>query len=99
MKLIGKSILELTFKIISLNRIIVLRKINEGWKTYFGIKNNCKAIDFWFWEKWKVIFHTFAICILEFIISKLKVVHFRVILLEVGLPSSESMTIVFNGRT
>ena len=26
------------------------KRINGRWKTYFGIENNCKSIDFWLWD-------------------------------------------------
>jgi hypothetical protein len=25
--------------------------INGGWKTYYGLENNCKAVDLWIWDK------------------------------------------------
>jgi len=33
--------------------------VNGGWKTYFGLENNCKSMDLWLWNKNKLLFETF----------------------------------------
>jgi hypothetical protein len=30
---------------------IVKKRINGGWKAYYGIQNNCKSMDLWIWDK------------------------------------------------
>ena len=32
------------------------KRINGGWKTYFGLENNCKAAKLVMWDKKKVLF-------------------------------------------
>ena len=32
--------------------------INEGWKAYFGLENNCKATNLVMWDKKKLFFET-----------------------------------------
>ena len=34
------------------------KRINGGWKAYFGIKNNCKAANLVTWDKKKLLFET-----------------------------------------
>jgi hypothetical protein len=34
------------------------KRINEGWKAYFGFENNFKVAEFLFWKKRKVLFDT-----------------------------------------
>ena len=36
----------------------IKKRINEGWKAYFGIENNCKAANLVMWDKNKPIFET-----------------------------------------
>jgi hypothetical protein len=31
----------------------VEKRINGGWKAYYGLENNCKSIDLWLWDKKK----------------------------------------------
>jgi hypothetical protein len=32
------------------------KRIIGGWKTYYGIENNCKSTDLWSWDKKKLFF-------------------------------------------
>ena len=32
--------------------------INGGWKTYFGLENNCKSANLVMWDKKKFLFET-----------------------------------------
>ena len=32
--------------------------ITGGWKTYYGLENNCKSVDLWSWDKKKLLFET-----------------------------------------
>ena len=32
--------------------------INGGWKAYFGLENNCKAVNLVMWDKMKLLFET-----------------------------------------
>jgi hypothetical protein len=34
------------------------KKINGGWKDYYGIENNCKLADLWLWDKKNLLFET-----------------------------------------
>ena len=34
------------------------KRINGGWKAYFGLKNNCKATELVMWDKKKFLFET-----------------------------------------
>ena len=34
------------------------KRINGGWKAYFGLENNCKAANLVMWDKKKIIFET-----------------------------------------
>jgi hypothetical protein len=34
------------------------KRINGGWKAYYGLENNCKLADLWLWDKKKLIFET-----------------------------------------
>jgi hypothetical protein len=35
------------------------KRINGGWKAYYGLENNCKSTDLWLWDKKKKnLFHT-----------------------------------------
>ena len=34
------------------------KMINGGWKTYFGLKNNCKEANLVMWDKRKLLFET-----------------------------------------
>jgi hypothetical protein len=34
------------------------KRINGGWKTYYGLENNCKSMDLWIWDKKKLLFET-----------------------------------------
>ena len=34
------------------------KRINGGWKAYFGLKNNCKATNLVMWDKRKLLFET-----------------------------------------
>jgi hypothetical protein len=37
---------------------IIEKRINGGWKTYYGLENNCKSVNLWLWDKKKLIFET-----------------------------------------
>jgi hypothetical protein len=32
------------------------RRINGGWKSYYGLEKNCKLVHLWIWDKNKFIF-------------------------------------------
>jgi hypothetical protein len=32
------------------------KRINGGWKAYYGLENNCKSMDLWLWDKKKSSF-------------------------------------------
>jgi hypothetical protein len=32
------------------------KRINEGWKDYYGLENNCKSNDLWLPDKKKLLF-------------------------------------------
>ena len=34
------------------------KRINGGWKAYFGLENNCKATNLVMWDKMKLLFET-----------------------------------------
>jgi hypothetical protein len=34
------------------------KRINGGWKAYYGLENNCKSMDLWLWDKKKLLFET-----------------------------------------
>ena len=34
------------------------KRINKGWKAYFGLENNCKAANLVVWDKKKLLFET-----------------------------------------
>ena len=34
------------------------KRINGGWKAYFGLENNCKAANLVMWDKNKLLFET-----------------------------------------
>jgi hypothetical protein len=34
------------------------KRINGGWKDYYGIENNCKLVNLWLWDKKKILFET-----------------------------------------
>jgi hypothetical protein len=34
------------------------KRINGGWKVYYGLGNNCKSTDIWIWDKKKLLFET-----------------------------------------
>jgi hypothetical protein len=34
------------------------KRINGGWKAYYGLENNCKLADLWLWDKKNLIFET-----------------------------------------
>jgi hypothetical protein len=34
------------------------KRINGGWKVYYGLENNCKLVDLWQWDKKKCVFET-----------------------------------------
>ena len=34
------------------------KRINGGWKAYFGLENNCKAANLAMWDKKKLLFET-----------------------------------------
>ena len=34
------------------------KRINGGWKAYFGLENNCKAANLVVWDKKKLLFET-----------------------------------------
>ena len=34
------------------------KRINGGWKAYFGLENNCKATNLVMWDKNKLLFET-----------------------------------------
>ena len=34
------------------------KKINGGWKAYFGLENNCKVANLVMWDKKKLLFET-----------------------------------------
>jgi len=46
------------------------KKINGGWKDYYGIENNCKLVDLRIWDKKKLIFETLVIVELLFMEGK-----------------------------
>jgi hypothetical protein len=50
-KCLNTSILELIFIKISIGTISLRKMINEGWKDYYGLENNCKLADLWLWDK------------------------------------------------
>jgi hypothetical protein len=31
------------------------KRINGGWKAYYGLENNCKSTDLWLWDKKKIL--------------------------------------------
>ena len=37
------------------------KNINGGWKTYFGLENNCKSTNLVMWDKIKFLFETLVI--------------------------------------
>ena len=36
----------------------IKKRINGGWKAYFGLENNCKAANLMMWDKKKFLFET-----------------------------------------
>ena len=36
----------------------IKKRINGGWKAYFGLENNCKATNLMIWDKKKLLFET-----------------------------------------
>jgi hypothetical protein len=34
------------------------KRINGGWKHYYGLENNYKSVDLWIWDEKKLLFHT-----------------------------------------
>jgi hypothetical protein len=34
------------------------KRINGGWKAYYGLENKCKLADLWLWDKKKLLFDT-----------------------------------------
>ena len=34
------------------------KMIIGGWKSYYGLENNCKSVDLWIWDKKKLLFET-----------------------------------------
>jgi hypothetical protein len=34
------------------------KMINGGWKSYYGLENNCKLADLWLWDKKNILFET-----------------------------------------
>jgi hypothetical protein len=34
------------------------KRINGGWKAYYGLENNCKSTDLWIWDKKNLLFET-----------------------------------------
>jgi hypothetical protein len=34
------------------------KMIIGGWKSYYGIENNCKSTNLWIWDKKKLLFET-----------------------------------------
>jgi hypothetical protein len=34
------------------------KRINGGWKAYYGLGNNYKSTDIWVWDKKKLLFET-----------------------------------------
>ena len=36
----------------------IKKRINGGWKAYFGLENNCKATNLVMWDKLKLLFET-----------------------------------------
>ena len=34
------------------------KRIIGGWKSYYGLENNCKSVDLWSWDKNKLFFET-----------------------------------------
>ena len=34
------------------------KRINGGWRAYYGLENNCKLVDLWLWDKKKILFET-----------------------------------------
>ena len=37
------------------------KRINEGWKDYFGLENNCKSTNLVIWDRKKFLFETLVI--------------------------------------
>ena len=37
------------------------KRINGGWKAYFGLENNCKASNLVMWDKKKLLFETLSL--------------------------------------
>ena len=40
------------------------KRINEGWKDYFGLENNCKSTNLVMWDKNKFLFETLVIIVM-----------------------------------
>ena len=36
----------------------IKKRINGGWKSYFGLENNCKSTNLVMWDKKKLLFET-----------------------------------------
>jgi hypothetical protein len=34
----------------------ISKRINEGWKAYYGLENSCKSVDLWLWDKKNLLF-------------------------------------------
>jgi hypothetical protein len=37
---------------------IIEKMITMGWKSYYGLENNCQSINLWIWDKKKLLFET-----------------------------------------
>ena len=55
-KWLHTNILESIFTMNSTGIIALIKKIIGGWKTYYGLANNCKLVDLWIWDKKKPLF-------------------------------------------
>ena len=40
------------------------KRINEGWKSYFGLENSCKSTNVVMWDEKKFLFETLVIPII-----------------------------------
>jgi hypothetical protein len=36
----------------------IAKRINGGWKFYYGLENNCKLVYLWLWDKKKILFES-----------------------------------------
>jgi hypothetical protein len=45
------------------------KMINGGWKSYYGLENNCKSMNLWLWDKKKLLFET-LVTLLSYMVVK-----------------------------